>query len=142
MKKIEVRPNGTKRVYTVNEMPSKTDQSQKKSCDVNEIIAKYKRTGQVTHLAKNRGQYADVAEIPDLLTATVQVQKAQESFNSLPAHIRKRFQNNPIEFVNFMVDPENIEESVRLGLREKIKIEVSDQQEAPPVSGSSQESQT
>lgn len=119
MKIIETRPNGTKRVYTKNDQPSKTDQSFKMDCDVNFIVNKFTKTGQITHLAKNQGQYADVSEIPDLAGALATVTHAQLTFDSLPAELRVRFGNSPVEMVNFLKDPANLEESIKLGLRDK-----------------------
>lgn len=116
---ITKRPDGSKRVYTVNDIPTKTDQSFKKDCDVNHIMKKYIKTGQVSHLAKKQGYFADVSQIPDLLTATQNIQTAQELFAELPSDVRLRFKNNPTELYNFLLDPSNKEESIKLGLREK-----------------------
>lgn len=139
MKKIEIRADGSRRVYTVNTEPSKTDQSQKKQCDVNEIIARYKKTGQVSHLAKNQGVYADISEIPDLLTATSNVQKAQDAFMTLPAKIRKMFDNDAIAFVNYMSDPTKVEEQIKLGLRDPLqKDESSSSSSSSPSQQSSE----
>lgn len=118
MKVIEIRKNGTKRVYTVNNEPSKTDQSQAKECDVNHIMKKYMKTGQITHLAKVRGTYADVSAIPDLNEALSIVKQADESFSSLPAQVRKRFGNDPSQLLEFLKDPKNDEEAIQLGLKE------------------------
>lgn len=116
MKQIIIRPNGTKQVRTINTLPSKTDQQFQKEVDVNTIIARFRKTGHISHLAKNQGAYLDVSEIPDLLTATMQVQLAQNSFETLPAAIRKKFSDSPIEFYNFMHDEKNREEAQKLGL--------------------------
>lgn len=43
--------------------------------------------------------------------------EAEASFESLPAKIRKRFDNQPALFLEFMDDPENDEEAIRLGLK-------------------------
>lgn len=117
MKIIEKRKNGTTRVATLNEHPSKTDQSQKQDCDVNYIVAKYRKTGQITHLAKRRGYYADVSTIPDLTEALSIVSTASDAFNALPSQLRKRFGNDPQEMIAFLQDPSNLEESIKLGLR-------------------------
>lgn len=116
MKVIEIRPNGTKRVYTRNDEPSKTDQSFSEEVNVNNIMAKYIKTGQIKHLAKNVGLYADVSEIPDLAEALDQVTKAQYAFDALPSNLRTRFQNSPVEMVNFLSDNKNYDEAVSLGL--------------------------
>lgn len=116
MKTIEKRPNGSKRVFTKNTEPSKTDQSFKEMVDVNNIIAKYRKTGQVTHLRKNVGKFADVSKVPDLLSATILVQQAQDSFMSLPSEIRQEFENNPIKFFNFYHDEKNTQKLIEMGL--------------------------
>lgn len=120
MKKIELRPNGTKRVCTVNLEKSKTDGSFKEECDTNNIIAKFNKTGQLTHIAKRQGNYADVSEITDLHTAFIHVKEAKETFQELPAILRKKFNNSPTEFIAFLEDPKNDEEAVQLGLKVKI----------------------
>lgn len=117
MKHIEIRKNGTKRVYTTNSQVSKTEQQFAKECDVNEIMRKFMKTGQVTHLAKHQGQFVDVSEIPDLHTAMIQVAAAQQTFDLLPAELRKRFGNSPVNMVEFLQDPSNDDEAVKLGLK-------------------------
>lgn len=51
---------------------------------------------------------------------------AQEKFDALPASIRKRFDNNPLNMVEFCKDPENHEEGVKLGLFNKPVVSVDD----------------
>lgn len=122
MKKIELRENKTKRVMTINEDPSLTDQQWQKSCDVNTIIAKYKKTGEIKHLAAHQGQYADLSELPDLLTALNTVNTASSTFEQLPAQIRKYFANDPVELYTFLQDPKNDQEAIRLGLKTASRI--------------------
>jgi len=119
MKKIEIRPNGTKRVYTENTQPSKTDQQWKKSCDVNEIVTKYKRTGQLSHVRSQQATYQDVSEIPDLLTSLTQVQKAKDAFLTVPAELRKKLDNDPVNFIEYLNDPKNDSEAIKYGLKNK-----------------------
>ena len=92
-------------VRTVNEEKSKTDPSFSEQCDANHIMARFKATGQITHLAKRRGSYADVSEVPDLLQAFEIQKNAQEEFMRLPAVIRRRFENRMENYVSFMMDP-------------------------------------
>lgn len=116
MKKIELRPNGTKRVYTVNNEPSMTDQQFKDDCDVNFIVDKFTKTGNLTHLAKFQGMYADVSEIPDLPQAMQIVSTAQTAFDTLPAELRSRFGNSPVNMVEFINNESNRDEAIKLGL--------------------------
>jgi len=131
MKKVEIRPNGTRRVYIVNEDPSMTDQSQHAQTDVNNIMAKYKKTGQITHLAKVQGNFADLSEIQDLHTSMTQVTLAQQTFNALPAELRSRFQNSPVEMLNFLNNPQNDQEAIQLGLKIPLKKETPTETSSP-----------
>lgn len=109
------RANGTKRIFTVNNSGSMCDQSFKEECCASNIIDKFKKTGMITHIAKIRGQYADVSEVPDLHDGLVMVQHANEEFKKLPSEIRNRFRNSK-ELIKFMDDPKNHPEAVKLGL--------------------------
>lgn len=116
MKKIEVLPNGRKRVYTVNLGPDMTDQSQKDDCDVNLIMAKFRKTGSLTHLSQRQGFYADLSSVKDLHSSLLEIQAASSAFALLPAELRKRFNNDMKEYVEFLHNPENKEEAIALGL--------------------------
>lgn len=121
MKVIEIRKNGTKRVYTRNTAPSKTDPSWAKEADVNNIMEKYRKTGQVNYLAKNQGRFADVSEIPDLSQALNDVARSNAAFMALPSELRLRFGNSPNEMVKFIHNPDNYQECVSLGIFPKPK---------------------
>lgn len=122
MKKvIEIRKNGTKRVYFQNEKPSRVQAQFQKECDVNEILKKYKKTGMLTHTAKTQLQYMDHTQLPDLHTAMIQLTTAQQTFDALPAELRKRFANSPAEMYEFLANPDNNEEAVKLGLKVRIE---------------------
>lgn len=144
MKKIEeIRSQDGKlirrRVFTVNEEPSLTDQSQAKEADINEIIRKFERTGQITHLAKNRGIYADLSMLTDLQTAMEEVKFAEEAFMTIPADIRAKFDNDPTKLISFLANPANDDEAIKLGFKEPKK--QVDQGE-PIATQSQQSSQT
>lgn len=97
--------------------PSLTVQADLPGCDLNTIMAQYERTGLTgfeDRLAS--GGFVDLASMPDFRAAQDIVAHASETFASLPAHIRKRFSNDPAEFLSFFDDPANIDEAVKLGL--------------------------
>lgn len=110
-------PNGRVRVRTYNNEPSKTDQQFKDECNVNNIMAKFKRGGSLNHLQRGPGVYADVSEIPDLLECMEIMTRAQQDFDALPSHIRKRFGNSPTELVDFLNDSKNDDEAIELGFK-------------------------
>lgn len=107
------------RVQTVNKAPSKTQQQFADQCDVNKIIAKYKTTGEFQHIARKQGYYADVSEIGDYQQALDTVLAANHAFQALPAQLRLRFNNNPQELLEFIANPNNHDEGVKLGIFEK-----------------------
>ncbi len=94
---------------------SKTKQAHKDECDVNKIIAKYRKTGVLTHL-KNNPQNFEFAPNLDFQESLEYVEKAREQFMELPATIRNKFQNNPADFVAFVENPENKSEMIEMGL--------------------------
>ncbi|AZL82882.1 internal scaffolding protein [Apis mellifera associated microvirus 26] len=128
---ITKRPNGSVRVVTSNTEPSKTDPSWAKDTDVNLIIQKWSKTGTNPHPSRTQGVYADISEITDLMGAQEVVQKAADMFGALPALVRDRFRNDPVEMVTFLNDPRNHEEAVKLGILEK---------KSPPASPAKEES--
>lgn len=113
-----IKIGNMKKVITVNKSPSMTDQSFADDCDINTIVQRFLKTGEVTHLNNFQGKYADVSEIKDLAESMVQVQYAKEAFMSLPSRIRNRFNNDPVELIDFLADSKNKDEAIQLGLIE------------------------
>lgn len=91
-------------------------QHQAADCDINNIMARYERDGLIPHVNQYQGQYGDFAEVYDYQTALNVVMNAEECFMSLPAQIRKRFDNDPGAFLDFVSDPLNRSEMVSMGL--------------------------
>lgn len=121
MKKVEKLANGRVRVVTVNEEPSMTDQSFKELTDVNVIMSRYEKTGELVHQARSQGVYADVSGIRDYHESLQKVLDAHSAFASLDANVRNRFSNDPGKFLEFMSDSKNLDEAVELGLMERPK---------------------
>lgn len=112
-----------KRTYNPDKLCQKgqkslTKQSDKDGCDVNKIIARAMKTGELPIKAQP-DLYRDYSNLLDYNEALNIVIKAGEQFNSLPAEVRDRFNNNPEELLAFMGDSSNLEEAVSLGLAEK-----------------------
>lgn len=99
---------------------SLTKQDQADDCNINFIMQKYQKTGLLDHIAKFEGQYGDFTEAQDFQTSLNQVRAAEELFMTLPSSVRKRFHNQPGEFIEFVSDPvTNAEEMQELGLLPK-----------------------
>ena len=96
-------------------------QAFKDECDINNIMLKYRATGLVTHLAANRGRFADVSEVSSYRDAIDMVRSTRDFFFGLPAAMRADFDNNPAFFLDFISNPANADEVARLGLEEVIE---------------------
>lgn len=111
------RENGTLKITTINEEPSKTQQQFRDETNINNIMRKYHAGQGVTHLSNRQGTFADVSNIKTYQQSLQTVIDAQRSFGELPSAVRKRFGNDPYQLVGYLEDPANIEESIKLGLR-------------------------
>jgi len=100
----------------IGEDESRTQQHMLAETDVNNIMAKYQKTGILTHVARYAGEYGDFSGVPDYKTGLEMVMAADEMFSSLPSSIRERFGNDPAKFINFATNPDNIEDLRKLGL--------------------------
>lgn len=117
-------------VETLNLEPSMTQQQFAEESDANLIIKKYGTTG-IDPFTRKDGYYADLTEVPDLQTALQTVKHAEEAFQSLSSEVRERFGNDPSLLMNFLKDPENKQEGIKLGLfqepekeKEPIKVQL------------------
>lgn len=105
-------------------------QSFKEECDINTIVRRFGLDVRPVP----EGTYAwtdqDFSGVTDFRSALELVVMAEDSFMTLPASVRMRFDNDPGKFVTFSSDPKNAEELVALGLATKrpevapVKVEV------------------
>jgi len=96
--------------------PSRTVQSEKDSCDINFIVAQYRRTGVLPHMAARMPEFGDVSEVGDFKEALDRVQATQAWFRKLPAKVRSHFENDPVALMDAVGDPERYDELEKLGL--------------------------
>ena len=98
--------------------PSMTQQHFRDECDVNTIIDRYTRTGVIPSELVNSaaGVYGDFSDVGDFMQMQEKLLKAKASFGSLPSAIRDRFHDNPGELIDFVKDPNNYDEAVKLGI--------------------------
>lgn len=96
--------------------PSKTIQSMRDDCDVNLIVKRHASTGLWSHLAPTEPIYGDFTQATDLQTAIERVDQAEASFMELPAAVRQRCLNDPVEFLKLIAAEDTFAELVKLGL--------------------------
>lgn len=96
--------------------PGLTDQSQAKDCDVNVIVERFMKTGELPNMISQNPEYGDFSTPNDYQESLNLVIKAQEQFESLNARIRAQFNNDPAAFLEFATDPKNVDAMVDMGL--------------------------
>lgn len=95
--------------------PTRTQQSQKEDADINVIVKRFGITGQIpVRLDRlNLGAFEGIFDFQSAMNAVV---RAERAFAAIPSAIRKRFGNDPQEFVAFASDPKNKEELQKMKL--------------------------
>lgn len=90
-------------------------QSFKDECDINKILDRYHKTGVIDFVNRNEARYGEASSI-DFQTSMQIVADGNSMFEEMPAHLRKRFNNDPYEFLRFIENDQNRDEAIKLGL--------------------------
>lgn len=96
-------------------VPSMTEQSHKAECDIHNILAQYRQTGVLRHIAKRQGQFLDLPDPVDFQESIAIVSRAQEAFDALPSSVRDEFRT-PQEFLAAFYDSTQADRLRELGL--------------------------
>lgn len=98
---------------------SLTKQCFAEDCDVNNIMKKWIKTGELpgTDVVPKFGDFTNVSDYQESCNRVIE---AQMQFEALDSKIRSRFANDPANLMNFLQDPSNIEEGIALGLLERV----------------------
>lgn len=91
------------------------EQTHEKSCNINNIVNKFQRTGTIEHQNKHEARYDDITG-QDFETMMNIVANAQSMFEDLPSGIRAKFDNSPSQFLDYVQNPANKAEAVELGI--------------------------
>ena len=110
------RANGTISCRTVNNEPTMAIQSEKNSCDINQIVNRYMKTGVMSNYRTDKPMYGDFSSAVDYHDSVLRAQQAEDTFMQLPAQLRKRFNNDPGELIDFLANENNRSEAIKLGL--------------------------
>lgn len=105
----------TKRTVSKVGEVSKTDQSYKKSSDINVMMKKFNTTGILPHSNKT-GIFADVSNVKTLDEMFKLSTIALEAFQELPARVRKLMNNDASKLESFIADADNYDICVEHGL--------------------------
>lgn len=93
----------------------KTKQQFTDECNINKIMSRYLKTGNIDHLATHGAMYGDFTSL-EFQDALEIVARGEEMFLDLSSDLRKKFNQDPKEFLAFVQNPENTEEMYTLGL--------------------------
>jgi phage internal scaffolding protein len=99
----------------VCEEPTRAQQHHKDECDINVILERFGKTGQVPVNAIS-GTYGDFSGVHDYHTALNAIIASENEFAALPAQLRSRFDNQPAKLIEFLDNPQNKSEAETLGL--------------------------
>jgi len=93
-----------------------TVQADAESADINKIIARFEKGGSLARMNAKEPFYGDVSDLGGLADCLIKVQKADELFMDLDAKVRERFENDPVQLIDFLEDPNNLKEAIDLGI--------------------------
>lgn len=109
-----------------------TDQSDKETSNINNIMKTYLKTGMLPVKPNIQAIYADVSAMPTLESIHTTLKTAQESFLSIHPHIRAMINNNPANLAEFIVDPKNHDILQKYGLmKNRQDVDTNTAHEAP-----------
>lgn len=115
MKVLEERANGSVRVKTVNNDEARVEQSHVQNTTMSSIVARMRR-GIPPRIQENRGCYGDFSNPLDYHEAMTRVADAKSDFMSLPAEVRAKFDNKVEKLIEFVSQPDNLQEAHELGV--------------------------
>jgi phage internal scaffolding protein len=124
---IRSRYNAGVREGWKSSVPSMTQQQFKDEADINYIVSMYDSSG-VMPTFHGDGQpaqpvFGDFASLPDNAQEMYnRMIEAKSNFDNLPLEVRKRFNYDPAAFLEFVDNPENLDELVAMGLATKTVI--------------------
>ncbi len=87
----------------------RTKQSHRDETDIVKIMARFNKTGTLSHLAKYEGTYSDFSDF-DFHEQTTKLAQGNEIFAALPSELRKEFGQSPAKFFAYVNDPNNLED--------------------------------
>ncbi len=116
------------------EVVSMTNQADTPACDLNLMFARFEKTGLLVDASGvvRTPVFGDFSEVGDFHALKSRIADAESKFLLFPASIRNRFDNDVQKFADFLVDPKNDVEAVKLGLKPK---SVLPPEPAAPASG-------
>lgn len=117
--------------------PSMTKQEFAGECDINNIIKSFSATGMIRHVSARaaEGRYEDLPDPLDFQESLAIIAQATDSFMTLPAKIRDRFEQDPAKFLSFVSNPSNLDEMRALGIAKPLPPPQAENGSTEPTGG-------
>lgn len=93
---------------------SMTDPQFLADCDINTILKRFAATGSLP--SPRIGKFGDFSDIGSFSDVMNRVNEATDYFKALPSDLRSRFGNEPSAYFDFVLDENNHDECIRLGI--------------------------
>lgn len=106
-------------VPEVNEHESMTWQHCKDECDILKIVKKPNLGVNPLQPPTTKPSFGDFSDSKSFQEAQNLLIEAQQQFADMPSAIRDRFNNDPYQMLQFVENPDNIDECIKLGIFEK-----------------------
>jgi phage internal scaffolding protein len=116
---------------------TKTEQSHKSEVDVNNIVKRAGNMELISKVASLQNFVFDDVTGNDFQESMNAILKAAETFESVPSDIRRQFDNDPAKFMDFVYNPANQDELIKMGLaqapveEEPMRVVVTNPPETP-----------
>lgn len=123
------RPNG----LDLSKKKSRTKQQYLNDANINNLMAKYIKTGIAPEAGTRQPIYGDFSNGNDYRNVVENINHANHVFSLLDSETRKGFGNDPAQMLDFMSKPENAEKCRNLGLLPQLETK-SEVVAAEPIS--------
>lgn len=126
---ITERENGTKRVMTKVDPNSLTEQHHGGVTNIQKMLRDQMLAGMNPEA---RPHYGDISTIESFEDVQNRVKHGEQKFMELPSFIRKKFNNNPAVYLDFIFNDNNYDEAVEMGLVTDTRIVPDKTDTTPP----------
>lgn len=92
-----------------------TEQSHKDACDIHNILRRAQKTGVLEHVNAYKGTYGTMPTGDQYHAQQNAIARANTMFETIPSKIRKKFDNDPAKFLDYVTKDENYAEMQEMG---------------------------
>ena len=114
--------------------PSLTKSEFKDECDINNVVKRALRTGVLPGVDRE-ALYGDFSQVENYAEAQIKIANAKSEFEQLPSGIKEKFDNDVTNLLDFVDDPENEAEAIKLGLLPEVE-QIKEIEPQEPISES------